>query len=139
MIALIAPLLQSTVAAGWLTDWRLEVYQEIGHWLKVHTEPEATVGALEVGIIGYYGERTMVDFAGLLQPEVSQQLARTSTYQDTTAWAIQRYVPDYVLLHATASADFTGSEWFARRYEPVRRFNDAQGLHMYLFAQSSDP
>jgi hypothetical protein len=135
LIALMTPLFQSTLSAGWYADWRLEVYQEIGHWLKAHTEPGATVGTVEVGIIGYYGERTMVDFAGLLQPEVSLQLDRTTTYGDSAVWAIQHYEPDYVLLHAPTFAAITGSEWFEKRYEPIRRFDGAQGLHVDLFVK----
>ncbi|MGC9334386.1 MAG: hypothetical protein ACP5JJ_09580 [Anaerolineae bacterium] len=135
VVALMAPLVQSTVSAGWNTDPRPEVYEQVGRWLKTQTEPESTVGALEIGIIGYYAERTMVDFAGLLQPDISQQLTKTGTYQDSTAWAIQHYTPDYVVLYATGFSQIRDSEWFQSRYGLVQRFNDARGLHMELFVQ----
>ena len=47
---------------------RLKIYSALGKWLDANLPPEASVGALEVGIIGYYSHRSMVDFAGLIQP-----------------------------------------------------------------------
>jgi hypothetical protein len=138
VIVLMVPPVQSALSASWYKDQRLEVYEEIGHWLKEHTEPGATVGTVEVGIIGYYGERTMVDFVGLLQPEVALQLTRTKTFGDSAVWAIEHYEPDYVLLHAPTFRAITGSEWFEKRYEPVRRFSSAQGLHVDLFVKRDD-
>jgi len=34
---------------------------------KDNTPPDALVGALEIGAIGYYSDRPIVDFAGLIQ------------------------------------------------------------------------
>lgn len=80
-------------------DRRLPVYRAIGEWVSQNTPPAARVGALEVGVIGYYAERSMVDFAGLIQPDVARQLQSETTYEDAAIWAIQRYEPQYVILH----------------------------------------
>ena len=48
-------------------DFRHGIYRAAGEWLLVNTSPEDKVGAMEVGIIGYYAQRPMVDFAGLIQ------------------------------------------------------------------------
>lgn len=79
-------------------DTRLAIYRSAGEWLREHTPPGARVGALEVGIIGYYAERPMVDFAGLLQPPVAQQLGPASSYDDAALWAFERYQPTYLAL-----------------------------------------
>jgi hypothetical protein len=79
-------------------DARLRSYQAAGEWLRAQTSPESSVGALEVGVIGYYAQRRMIDFAGLLQPEVALRLAPTTTYDDAAIWAIQQYQPDYIVL-----------------------------------------
>ena len=81
-------------------DARLIVYREVGEWLAHNTPADATVGTLEVGIIGYYAQRSMIDFAGLLQPETVVAFTPTATYDDTALWAIQRYLPDYLVLRA---------------------------------------
>ncbi len=39
-------------------------------WLREHTLPEALVAAHDIGAIGYYAERPLIDLAGLVTPEV---------------------------------------------------------------------
>jgi hypothetical protein len=80
-------------------DNRLQIYRAIGDWLEANTPPEARIGALEVGLIGYFARRPMVDFAGLIQPAVANQLTPTTTYENAAAWAILEYRPDYVVLN----------------------------------------
>lgn len=99
--------LVATIAAGhWAQmaklatpqEPRAAVYRAAGEWLAANTPADASVGALEVGIVGYYGGRSMVDFAGLVQPEVAGHFTATSTYEDAARWAIEAYAPDYVVL-----------------------------------------
>jgi len=80
-------------------DNRLVIYPVVGEWLRNHTPPQASVGTLEVGLIGYYSQRRMIDFAGLIQPQVSNQLTVHATYEDAALWAVERYHPDYLALH----------------------------------------
>jgi hypothetical protein len=80
-------------------DNRLLIYRSVGEWLAENTLADTTVGALEVGIIGYYARRPMIDFAGLIQPEVASQFNAQTTYADAAIWAVERYQPDYVVLH----------------------------------------
>jgi hypothetical protein len=42
----------------------------------------------------------MIDFAGLIQPAVAQQMQAATTYGDTAFWAVEQYRPDYLILHA---------------------------------------
>jgi hypothetical protein len=79
-------------------DNRLIIYSVVGKWLRDYTPPSASVGTLEVGIIGYYAHRRMIDFAGLIQPKVSDQLTLHTTYEDAALWAVNYYHPDYLLL-----------------------------------------
>lgn len=39
-------------------------------WLREHTPPEALVAAHDIGAIGYYADRPLLDLAGLVTPEV---------------------------------------------------------------------
>ena len=81
-------------------DKRIAVYAEIGHWLDENTSPNASIGSLEVGAIGYYAQRKMIDFAGLIQPDVARQLTRDATYEDAALYAVSRYQPEYIVLIA---------------------------------------
>jgi len=78
-------------------DRRYRIYRAAGEWIAGNTSQDATVGALEVGIIGYFAQRPMIDFAGLIQPEVAHQMRTETTYQDTARWAIEHYHPDYLV------------------------------------------
>jgi hypothetical protein len=79
-------------------DQRYAIYRAAGEWLRDNTAGDARVGALEVGIIGYYADRAMTDFAGLIQPGLAQAMGRTTTYDDLALLAASRSAPDYVVM-----------------------------------------
>jgi hypothetical protein len=80
-------------------DPRFGIYKATGEWLRENTLPGEQVGSLEVGIIGYYAQRPMVDFAGLIQPEVAEQFSARTTYQDAAFFAVENFQPQYLVLH----------------------------------------
>jgi hypothetical protein len=41
----------------------------------------------------------MIDFAGLIQPEVADLFAPETTYQTTAIWTMETYRPNFVVLH----------------------------------------
>ena len=132
LLVLLPPVI-GLIAAVWRPEPRLGVYREIGQWLMANTPPHASVGVLEVGIIGYYAQRHIVDFAGLIQPDVARQLTTNSDYQDSATWAIQAYQPDYVVLHRTAFDSVAGSDWFVDAYQPLRSFADHRSLWLTVY------
>lgn len=101
------------------TDHRQTAYRKTGEWLAAHTPADASVGLLEVGIIGYYAQRPVIDFAGLIQPTVAGQMAAESTYEDTASWAVQTYRPDYVVVPNGWLPAMTQSDWFDTQYMPI--------------------
>jgi hypothetical protein len=40
------------------------------HWVAENTEPASLIGAHDIGALGYFGNRELVDLAGLVSPEV---------------------------------------------------------------------
>ncbi len=42
----------------------------IGHWLEENTTSESLIAAHDIGAIGYFAERPILDLAGLISPEV---------------------------------------------------------------------
>ncbi len=79
-------------------DPRSTAYKVVGEWIKGNTPEDAVVSSLEIGIIGYYADRRMVDFAGILQPDVAGQLDSSENYDRAAIWAVENYTPDYVVL-----------------------------------------
>lgn len=79
-------------------DPRYPPYRQTGEWLQQNTPSNASVGLLEIGVTGYYAQRPIIDFGGLLQPDIAQQLTPTTTYEDAATWAAMQYQPDYIVL-----------------------------------------
>jgi arabinofuranosyltransferase len=50
-------------------------YVRMGQWLHDHTDPTDVVTAYEIGAIGYYGQRRIVDYVGLVSPYVANLTA----------------------------------------------------------------
>ncbi len=139
VMCLLAPPLTGTLTTVWRPDARLQVYREVGEWLEAETPASATVGTLEVGIIGYYSRRPMIDFSGLVQPAVARQLSVLGTYAASTQWAIERFAPDYVVIDRSAFADLSASEWFRAAYAPVRDCPGLGTLWLTVYERSEAP
>ncbi len=78
-----ATTLVGSLAVAWLAFWILgaRAYAQdvriidtelvaAGSWLATETPSPAVVGAHDIGAIGYFSERKLVDTAGLISPEV---------------------------------------------------------------------
>jgi hypothetical protein len=98
---------------------RAVVYRAAGEWLAANTPPDTTVGAFEVGIIGYHSQRAMVDFAGLIQPEVRQG---SGSYASWAAAALARYQPEVVVVPTSSVGGLAAHPEFAP-YVPVQVFD----------------
>jgi hypothetical protein len=98
---------RGSIRSLWLSwqhpDNRSKLYQAVGNWLNGNTLPGQSVGALEVGIIGYCADRKMVDFAGLIQPRVAAQFDFGKDYEDAAIWAVETYKPDYLVIRKVFS------------------------------------
>lgn len=121
LLLLLAPQAKSTVYRLQHSDQREVFYKKTGEWLAANTPPGATVGALEVGIIGYYARRPIIGFAGLIQPEVAKRMTPETTYDNTTLWAVQNYHPDYLVIPGGLFPEMIQSEWFTEEYEIVNQ------------------
>jgi hypothetical protein len=100
LIALMAAFQLADLAAlRTAPDSRSLAYQAVGAWLRQNVPGDALIGTLEVGIIGYYARTPMLDFSGLIQPEVAEVFTPDSTYDDSALWAVETYRPDFLVLH----------------------------------------
>ncbi|MCL4459181.1 MAG: hypothetical protein M1136_10425 [Chloroflexi bacterium] len=103
-----------------LPDPKAKIYREVGLWLRQNTPKEATIGVMEVGIMGYYAERRMIDFLGLLRPGTTAALKRNDIF-----WTIAHYEPDYLVLtglNPLWGHSLKNDEWFEATYLPIQQF-----------------
>ncbi len=71
---------------------KVEAYERAANWLAQNTNADASVDALEVGVIGYFDERRTVDFVGLVDPQRVPYL-RVREFAD----GVRRAHADYVI------------------------------------------
>ena len=107
-----------------VVDW--QAYRETGQWLHDHTPPEAAVGVAEVGQIGFYADRPMTDYLGLLQPDVAAALARRDVY----SW-LPAHAPDYLVFQrfrgrppVIYNYTLADDPWFRASYREAAEFDD---------------
>ena len=113
-------------------DARYHTYRAAGEWLAGNTAQEASVGMVEIGMVGYFSDRRIVDVCGLVDPAVGPHLA-----SGDVTWPLRHYSPDYILLHEPAWPSLEGptatADWFAEKYEPVRMFAGEVPYRLALF------
>ncbi len=107
-----------------IVDW--DAYRQVGAWLRTQTPLDATVGLAEVGQVGFYAERWMTDYLGLLQPEAVGMLERGDLY----SWLVG-YAPDYLVFQRFRQGlmvlynHYIGEDaWFLASYQQVAEFDD---------------
>ena len=98
-------------------------YVAVAEWLRMNTPPEASVAMTEIGIIGYYSDRPVVDTMGIVSPAM---VGKLHTWNQTVLYALTRYWPDYaVALVGTAWDALPQFRWFNEAYTPVAKIPSA--------------
>jgi hypothetical protein len=91
-------------------------YRQAAEWLNDNAPPGASVGAGDIGVLGYYYENgPVIDAAGLVTPGVIEHLRA----KDTT-WYVHHYQPDYLMFshppRRHVEAELAREEWFRQLY-----------------------
>jgi hypothetical protein len=123
-LILLAPLLWAEATGAWalrasLPEPRAIAYERVGRWLADNSAPNERVAVMEVGVIGYYAGRPMVDLLGLIRPETIAALHRQDFF-----WTIADSQADMVVLTGKNPLWFQFAEpghWFYQFYAPVER------------------
>lgn len=97
----------------------INVYQvRTALWLRDHTPAGALVATHDVGAVGYFSGRPIVDMAGLIDPQVVPLLANQHALRDYLAGRHVRYVvmfTDWFPAPAVLANELKGDEVFAAR------------------------
>lgn len=73
---------------------RNEAYATIGSWIKTNTPPNATIAMVEIGTVGWYADRKIIDILGLVNKYNAEYISKGDLY----GW-LYHYQPDYILRH----------------------------------------
>mgnify|MGYP001765402973 CR=1 FL=1 len=104
-------------------DNRIDIYTQVGNWLNKNTPEHISVGCLETGIIGFYAQRRMIDFAGLLYPDIAHSLQGSSTFEDSARYALEHYHPEVVVLQEGLFPALE-KDYLASVCRPMSRFQE---------------
>lgn len=131
--------LRADVAAGMTRPSpKVEAYRRAAEWLSNNTPLDASVDALEVGVIGYYDRRRTVDFVGLVDPRRVPYL-RAREF----AAGVRRAAAEYVVA-IPPDTWLPADLWFPNAYQPAQRirvpgFYGNQPLVIYRRADEGRP
>jgi hypothetical protein len=78
-----------------LLGLQLYTTQAVGMWLAENTPPSATVFLECLGYIGYFSNRQMYDFPGLVRPQIAQTVR---THNFSLVHAAAHFSSDYLIL-----------------------------------------
>ena len=127
-LPILLPQARYTRQAGGLRPGPAEQdYRVVATWLRENTAPTASVGYLEIGILGYYSRRTIVDALGLVTAGGDQYVMKRDFLG-----VYRQHLPDYIIHNPVFFPTLLGGmereDWFRQAYVPVRDFKD---LSMY--------
>lgn len=110
------------------------IYRKTGEWLAANTPPKSSVGYFEIGFLGYYSRRPIVDPVGLVNPGVTERIA-----QRDFLWALQHYKPDYIIYNPLIFQEWIGivveKPWFSQAYQEIKQIehNAYPGSPLIIF------
>ncbi len=113
---------------------RYTIYKKAGEWLSENTPATASVGMVEIGIVGFYSKRYIVDVCGLVTPSVGPHLAAGDV-----AWPVRTYRPDFMLLHdplwTSLEEPIASAPWFRESYERIRTFDGPRPYRLAVYGK----
>jgi hypothetical protein len=123
---------------AWFPGPGERAYIDIGEWLAARTPADASVGYIEIGLVGYHARRRMVDPFGLVTAGAAEAVAQRDFLH-----AYRTHRPD-VILHSpvyfpTEMGHLEREDWFRREYVAVATLDSGRGYPLTVWRRSSPP
>jgi len=80
-------------------------YVTIGQWLKENAPADAKIALIEIGTVGWYSQRYIIDILGLVNPYNAKFIGE----KKFSAW-LHYYAPDYILIHQPLTGHEVGAK-----------------------------
>ncbi|MGF6664530.1 arabinofuranosyltransferase [Paraburkholderia atlantica] len=97
----------------------MDAYKNIGEWIGTNTPRDAVVASVEIGTVGWYSDRYIIDILGLTNRYNADYIA----HKDLYSW-LTKYSPDYILVHQPLWAFEVSANCLlaSQAYAPVEAF-----------------
>ena len=94
---------------------------EWGRWLDRNAAPDALIATPDIGAIGYYSRRRVLDIGGLVTPRMVPLLERSPEEDVVANLGFARFArPDYLIDRASGPDDLLARSPYAARLTPLR-------------------
>ena len=105
----------------------MRAYRQAAEWLRANAPPAASVSYYEVGALGYFSDRTVIDLVGIVTPELLPYVRR----RDFEGAFLAR--PGAYALYHPERGPFmpVGAPWFKRAYRPAAVFGSEGELILF--------
>ena len=110
-------------SASYMRSWphgpANRLYAAAGAWFKENTPEDSTIAYLEIGAIGFYSDRHIIDTLSLVTPVLGDRVAAMEWL-----WAFEHFKPDYIIFNELFNpwlATIYSVDWFNRGYSEVTR------------------
>jgi len=91
-----------------------------GEWFQAHTRPGETIAAPDIGALGYYGRRRVLDLAGLVSPRIVPLLDRETPEDLVANFSFARIErPEYLVDRAPHAYDLAARSRFGDALVPL--------------------
>jgi arabinofuranosyltransferase len=90
-------------------NYLTQSYARLGLWLREHTPPGSTVAVSDIGAIGYYSRREIIDMFGLVDRHIARMPGELHTKNDPDHVLARK--PDYVILVERTNQDCEPWYW----------------------------
>lgn len=94
VLFLIAAIFTSSRVVSFDVRGASQYYVDMGRWLNHNTSDDTTVAMVEIGTVGWYSDREIVDILGLVSPHNAQYIGE----RKFMSWLLH-YQPDYIIRH----------------------------------------
>lgn len=137
-IAIASVFLLASVSVLVMTTKQIAVQQDvienghrtqIGLWLNKHKQENDSVFLEPLGYIGYFSNAKMLDWPGLVAPEVvaAEKNKSANSYENI----LRKLTPDWLVLRPYSLKPLTQSAWFNEHYKPVQVFDARKKLEQH--------
>jgi hypothetical protein len=84
----------------------------IANWINQHIPPQATIAASDIGVVGFYTQRLIIDTEGLITPGILGEHRRNSPAKDKEVYQyLEETQPDYLVKFRKVYPSFSETEF----------------------------
>lgn len=98
---------------------RYEAYLRTADWLRQNTPEDSTAAYIEVGLIGYYSQRQILDLLGLVTPGAEDYITSRNLAGLFEKWRSDYYIRNRDIDNWGMNAQVYNSPFFQANYTPV--------------------